>query len=156
MAGDAGGVYVTPFGMNPGEAQYGTLGVPAAGNTPGGREGAAGWSDNAGNFWLFGGAGVDADGNGADLNDFWRFNLATKQWTWIGGTSVVDYATDGGFYGSYGIKGTPSPTNIPGNPDSSTTWVDNDGNFWLFAVRGFVGNVIGGCCILNDLWRYEP
>jgi N-acetylneuraminic acid mutarotase len=156
MAGDAGGVFVPPIGMDPGLAQYGTLGVPAAGNTPGGREGAAGWSDSAGNFWLFGGSGVDANGNGAELNDFWKFNLATKEWTWMAGTSVIDYGTEGGFYGSYGVKGTPSPTNIPGNRDSSTTWVDNDGNFWLFAGGGYVGNVIGGCCVLNDLWRYQP
>ena len=32
---------------------YGTLGVPAAGNVPGSRYGAASWIDSKGNFWLF-------------------------------------------------------------------------------------------------------
>ena len=36
-------------------ASYGTIGTPAASNTPGGREGAAIWQDSSGNFWLFGG-----------------------------------------------------------------------------------------------------
>ena len=36
-------------------ASYGTIGTPAASNTPGGREGSAIWQDSSGNFWLFGG-----------------------------------------------------------------------------------------------------
>ena len=36
---------------------YGTLGVPAAPNIPGGRTNAVSWTDNSGNFWLFGGQG---------------------------------------------------------------------------------------------------
>ena len=35
---------------------YGTLETPAAGNTPGGRNFASGWTDKSGNFWLFGGS----------------------------------------------------------------------------------------------------
>ena len=38
---------------------YGTEGVAAAGNIPGGRAGAASWTDSSGNFWLFGGSRVD-------------------------------------------------------------------------------------------------
>lgn len=34
---------------------YGTRGVEALGNTPGARSGSAGWTDNQGNPWLFGG-----------------------------------------------------------------------------------------------------
>ncbi len=41
---------------------YGTLGVPAATNTPGSRESSMSWRDNAGNLWLFGGYGYDAAG----------------------------------------------------------------------------------------------
>ena len=42
---------------------YGTLGTPAAGNTPGGREIAQVWTDSSGHLWLFGGSGFDAKGN---------------------------------------------------------------------------------------------
>ena len=51
---------------------YGTLGSPAAGNLPGSREAGVGWSDNNGNFWLFGGSGSDAQGVIGYLNDLWE------------------------------------------------------------------------------------
>jgi hypothetical protein len=50
---------------------YGTLGVPAAANVPGGRKGAVSWIDSGKNLWLFGGGG-SALAQG-DLNDLWRF-----------------------------------------------------------------------------------
>ena len=40
---------------------YGTLGTAAAGNIPGGRDSAATWTDSKGNFWLFGGEGIDVE-----------------------------------------------------------------------------------------------
>jgi hypothetical protein len=50
---------------------YGTLGVPAAANVPGGRESAVSWIDSGGDLWLFGGGG-SALAQG-DLNDLWRY-----------------------------------------------------------------------------------
>ena len=47
---------------------YGVLGVPASGNSPGGREDTASWTDSGGHLWLFGGQGFDADGNYGYLN----------------------------------------------------------------------------------------
>jgi len=44
---------------------YGTLGTPAAGNIPGGREEASSWTDSSGNRWLFGGYGADVKGQWA-------------------------------------------------------------------------------------------
>ena len=57
---------------------YGTLGTPAAGNIPGGRDGAATWTDSSGNLWLFGGFGFDANGTMGYLNDLWEFNPSTN------------------------------------------------------------------------------
>ena len=45
---------------------YGTLGVAAATNVPGGRDSAVSWTDSNGNFWLFGGESAES------LNDLWR------------------------------------------------------------------------------------
>jgi len=42
---------------------YGTIGSPASANIPGGRYIPATWIDNSGNFWLFGGEGLDANGD---------------------------------------------------------------------------------------------
>jgi len=46
---------------------YGTLGVPAATNVPGGRDSAVSWTDNKGNFWLFGGESAES------FNDLWTY-----------------------------------------------------------------------------------
>jgi N-acetylneuraminic acid mutarotase len=56
-----------------GEASYGTEGVAAASNVPGGREGSVSWEDSSGNMWLFGGAGIDSTGTEGYLNDLWRY-----------------------------------------------------------------------------------
>jgi N-acetylneuraminic acid mutarotase len=62
------------FGLQSGEpGVYGTLGVPAAANTPGARIGAVPWVDASGNIWLFGGQGYDANGAQGYLNDSWNY-----------------------------------------------------------------------------------
>jgi hypothetical protein len=63
---------------------YGTLGTPAAENTPGGRYQAETWVDLSGNFWLYGGLGFDTNGNWGALSDLWRFNPSTNEWVWMG------------------------------------------------------------------------
>ena len=52
---------------------YGTLGTPSTGNVPGARAGAVSWVDTSGNFWLFGGGGLDGAGGGGVLNDLWHY-----------------------------------------------------------------------------------
>ena len=58
-----------PFGGQSGV--YGTLGTPASANIPGGRYGSVSWIDASGNFWLFGGNGIDSTGTLGYLNDLW-------------------------------------------------------------------------------------
>jgi len=49
---------------------YGTLGLAAPGNVPGAREWAAGWIDQAGNLWPFGG----------DISEVgWKFNGSIRR-----------------------------------------------------------------------------
>jgi hypothetical protein len=52
---------------------YGTFGMSAAGNDPGGRDGTSFWMDSSGNLWLFGGYGYDANGAVGLLNDLWKY-----------------------------------------------------------------------------------
>jgi len=63
---------------------YGTLGTADAGNTPGGRQHAATWTDSSGDLWLFGGCGKDNNGALLPMNDMWKFSGG--EWTWIGGS----------------------------------------------------------------------
>jgi len=142
---------------------YGTLGTPAAGNIPGGRDGANGWTDSGGNLWLFGGQGLDASDNWSFLNDLWEFNPSTSEWAWMGGSSTGYYMPntanilDGGGYGQPGVWGTlgvPAAGNIPGGSWYATSWTDRGGNFWLFGGYDFGadGNYGG----MNALWEYQP
>jgi N-acetylneuraminic acid mutarotase len=134
---------------NPGV--YGSLGVPASGNIPGGRYFAAGWTDIHGNFWLFGGNGSNATAGSLDLNDLWAFNPVTNQWTWMSGSSSV-----GGLTGVYGTKGIFSSGNTPGARETPAGWSDNKGNIWLFGGFGVFGNANGDLGYFNDLWEFNP
>jgi hypothetical protein len=118
---------------------YGTQGVPAVGNIPGGRFSAAGWIDSSGALWLFGGTGFDSAGNSKILNDLWRYD--GSQWTWMSGSNIGNQGA------VYGTKGIPAATNSPGSRQLDIAWTDASGNFWLFG-----GNYAGN---LNDLWRYS-
>ena len=133
---------------------YGTLGAPAAGNVPGSRLSAVSWIDGSGNFWLFGGSGLDSTGTQGDLNDLWEFNPSAKTWIWAGGTSTVVCAVRCGQPGVYGTLDVPAAANIPGGRLRSSAWNDGTGNFWLFG--GFGLDSIGNLGWLDDLWEYRP
>lgn len=120
---------------------YGTKGIAATTNTPGARQDAVSWKDTSGNFWLFGGYGVDSNGSINKLNDLWKFDGSS--WTWVSGSNLVNEA------GNYGTKGTPATTNIPGARDGTVSWTDNFGNFWVF------GGSSGSGDLLNDLWKFD-
>lgn len=135
---------------------YGTLGSPAAANTPGGRMGATVWTDNAGKLWLFGGYGVGTWGglggntviSPGEQNDLWMFDPTTNQWTWMGGSNLLAQA------GTYGSLGAPGSSNVPGGRYNTASWVDQNGNFWLFGGTGRDGGDFA--VTLNDLWKFSP
>ncbi|MGD0941772.1 MAG: chitobiase/beta-hexosaminidase C-terminal domain-containing protein [Terracidiphilus sp.] len=57
---------------------YGTLGTAAPANIPGARYGVVGWTDNSGNFWLFGGNGLDVLGLEGEENDLWEYHSTRR------------------------------------------------------------------------------
>src|SRR5688572_22196681 len=126
---------------------YGTQGVPSTANLPGSRcETDAMWADASGNIWLFGGNGFDASGSQGFLNDMWRYNPTTNEWTWMKGGNAVAQT------GVYGTQGVPAPANVPGSRMAYAAWKDLSGNFWIFG--GWIGTIIN--VPFNDLWRYNP
>jgi len=126
---------------------YGTIGVAGANNNPGGREQPVSWKDNSGNFWLFGGLGLDIAGNPGFLNDLWKYSPTTNQWTWVKGSSTADID---GVYGSVGVA---SGLNSPGGRFGSASWVDASGNLWLFG--GIAWDISSNIAEINDLWMYN-
>ena len=117
---------------------WGTMGVPAPTNFPGARnETSASWIDATGNLWFFGGVSTP----GA-LNDLWKYDVSSNQWTWMKGT------TTGWANGNYGTKGIASAANLPSARNVYAKWKDATGNFWL--LGGMDGNGYE-----NDLWKYD-
>lgn len=125
---------------------YGTLGSPGPLNVPGSRSFPVSWTDQSGNLWLFGGYGFDADGSLGELNDLWRFDPATSEWTWMAGSDLA------GEPGNYGIKNVPDPSNVPGGRELGMTWIDAAGRFWLWGGYGYDSVKEPGS--LNDLWYF--
>ena len=126
---------------------YGTKGVPAPGNVPGGRWGATAQLDSAGNLWLFGGFGYDASSTTPGLlNDLWEYTTG-QQWVWISGSNVINQD------GVYGTQGTASPSNVPGGRQASASWIDSSGNFYVFG--GYNLSPSGQPDAFNDLWKYS-
>lgn len=135
-----------------GAGVYGTKGVASPQNLPGARWGAMAWADRDGNLWLFGGYGINAVGEIADMNDLWKYDLSTNEWTWVSGSDT------GNQFGAYGTKGVASAGNIPGGRVWGVTWMDAQGDLWLFGGAGAGASTTSNCsgCQLNDLWKYDP
>ena len=125
--------------------QYGSQGVPAPGNTPGGRGGAVAWTDATGVLWLFGGTGMKVGIGGMTLGDLWRWD--GTNWMWSSGDGESES-------GTYGTRGVASPDNFPRWRSVAASWTDGGGSRWLFG--GFAGplSYYPGV-FLNDLWKWD-
>ncbi len=127
---------------------YGAEGIAALANKPSGRYKSVSWTDLAGNFWLFGGY-ESTESAAAYLNDLWRYNPKSNEWTFMKGDNMK------AVYGVYGTKGIAADANKPGSREGSISWTDLSGNLWLFGGRGLAtSNVF--IDVLNDLWKYNP
>ena len=124
---------------------YGTRGVADAANFPGAHVQAAFARDAAGNFWLFGGYGVDGGGTDGWLSDLWKFD--GSKWTWVAGSSTASTPP------VYGTLGVPSGSNLPGPRYGAAGFFDGSGKFWLFGGYGEDGASHTGD--LGDLWKFD-
>ena len=128
---------------------YGAQGITAATDHPGARQGSVSWFDSRTNsLWLFGGKRLDIYKNPVKLNDLWKFDLLTSQWTWVSGSDSPNQN------GTYGTKNTKDSTNVPGARSDGVSWTDSFGNHWLFGGEGF-GSIGRNSGILNDLWKFD-
>ncbi len=133
-------------------ANFGQMGVAAASNTPGSREGSATWIDAGGNLWLFGGSAQNGEMPAPIYPDLWEYS--SGQWIWAGGSQCpCGYA-----YSQPGIVGPQGP----GIRAGAATWVDSAGNFLLFGgdMPGPGAVIESGTPVpntaLNDLWQFTP
>jgi hypothetical protein len=77
------------------------------------------------------------------LNDLWRLDPLTNNWTWVKGDSIPNAAA------SYGTIGVETAANKPGGRGGSASWTDASGKLWIFGGSNPEG------AELNDLWSYN-
>jgi N-acetylneuraminic acid mutarotase len=129
---------------------FGTLNVFSASNIPAARTAGSSFTDPSGNLWLFGGITGSSLGTAtsATMNDLWRYSIAMRQWTWVGGQQMA------GGQGTHAASGVASPSNQPSARSSAATWVDAMGNLWMYGGEGYDDS--GAYNDLADLWMFDP
>ena len=102
--------------------------------------------DTNGNVLMFGGFTSAPVRN---MNDLWRYNSETNEWTWIAGSHVPNQSS------VFGTKGVPDAANAPGSRGGSVAWLDDHNNFWLFGGMAYFGLTAD---FNNELWMftYDP
>jgi hypothetical protein len=131
------------------ELSFGTQGVAAPSNSPGGRYYFSSASDPDGKFWVFGGYSHYNGGALARFDDLWQFDPSTAEWTWIKGSTTNSTKRVSG------TQGISSPANTPGCRIGAVLWCDNSGNLWLFGGEGYIEE-ISGLVTYSDLWKFDP
>ena len=121
-------------------ASYGTKGVFAASNTPGGRLAYCKWTDLNHKFWLFGGGENDG------YADLWEYDPSINQWSWISGSNVINAV------GNYDALCSTGQNFYPaGRTENRGCWTDTCGRLWLFGGA----RTINGPQSMSDLWVYD-
>jgi PKD repeat protein len=125
-----------------GPGNYGVIGIPSVNNFPAARvESNATWVDSSQNaLWFYGGQIATNEAT----YDLWKYDVSTTEWTWMHGDTI------GNTLPVYGTKKISDPGNTPGSRDSYSKWIDNNGDFWLFAGWDYVHGIY-----YNDTWKYE-
>jgi hypothetical protein len=131
LSGDSSGSFLGNFGIQ---------GVPSPNNVPPALYEACEWTDRNGNFWLYGGVGINTNTYAA----LWKYDPITNEWTWMKGPSSTS------FVGNYGTLGVSSPTNLPPCRFTSLSWADEENNLWFYGgIDGYWSGNYG------DLWKYN-
>jgi len=132
---------------------YGTQTAAAAGNFPGSRWGAVGWTDASNNLWFYGGWGlgsVTTHPNGF-LDDVWEYQNSSQQWIWWKGSSDVNQN------GQYLTKGIPYVKNVAGARRGASIWQPDQLHYvWIFGGEGYDASNGSAPGYLDDLWTYLP
>lgn len=121
------------------QTNYGTQCVESSTAFPIPRtENRARWVDDCNNLWLYGGVGFCKQG--AEMNDLWRYNPTTNNWTWVRGTNTAAI---------YGTQGTGNSNNQPPPGVGQDHWQNQQG-FWLQGGMNFNG------AETHHIWLYQP
>jgi hypothetical protein len=122
---------------------------------PGSRSQSISWVDRAGDLWLFGGTMYIINSTGRELlyNDLWKYSLSSNKWILVKGVTDSSGVVQTQQSGVYGTMGISTANTTPGGRRGSASWVDDQGNLWIFGGEGISSN--GNLYYLNDLWRFS-
>ncbi len=130
-------------------ANFGVKGVEAATNQPISRYSYTKWRDVDGNFYIFAGLATGLFGSG-EMNDVWKFNPNTNNWTWVSGTQVPNDN------GTTPAKCTKNVADVPAAryENQTVSTVGCASAFWSFG--GFRTDTSTFTqYFMNDLWLYD-
>ncbi len=124
---------------------YGSLYQASDSSVPPSRsESNTAWIDGNDNLWLFGGYGYNIVSG--CYNDIWRYNIASGQWAWMGGSKTLNAP------GNYGALGVESASNEPSGRCSYVHWVDSSYLYFACGATIITSNLDYP---YNDLWRFN-
>jgi N-acetylneuraminic acid mutarotase len=109
-------------------------------NYPGAREEAASAVRNN-KLILFGGGGIDVNGNFGFLNDLWEYSHQTNEWIHKTGPTIIN---DPGAYNG-------NTNDYPAARKAPSFW-DNDGTLYIMGGTIFDGTIDQA---MNDFWRFD-
>lgn len=119
--------------MHKGGYNLGTMGIPAATNSPQPAYSQTAWVSDDGNLWLY----------ESWSGKMWSFNTTTNMWTYqcgsISATAVV------------GTIGVYSPNNQPENKKFFQHWKSDDGTFYCLGTTDFQPN-----SNTVTMWQFDP
>lgn len=109
---------------------------------------ASAWIHPFGHLYMFGGsthAGL--------TSDFWIFSPETFEWRKLSGITGPEKCA-----GKYGTMGVASGNSYPGCREGAATWVDKQGDLWMFGGSGFDNfsrGVFAQSGLLSDFWMFN-
>jgi hypothetical protein len=137
-------IWLTGAGASSSTASvHGSLGIPAATNTPGSRMDAVMWIGSGDTLWLFGGYGFDENGALGRLNDL--FCYVEGEWIWMKGSKFRNDA------GSFGSQGLSSPNNNPPGLSGMKVWTNPQGEAYLFGGLSSASTT----AYHNAIWKFD-
>jgi hypothetical protein len=95
---------------------------------------------------VYGTIGVPSAAGTGLLDDMWKYS--NGEWTWMFGSKLINQA------GIYGTQSMLFPGNIPGARTEMASWLDTNGNLWLFGGYGVYSS--SSESDLSDLWMCMP
>ncbi len=137
------------------DGSYELWGVEGNGNYPAARIGQSLWKASNGKFYFFGG-----QNNNGYLADFWSWNPANEEWTWIeNGNNAYpnDYTITNGNTIYNSTKDSADGQNFIGSRYGSAMWMESDGQFVIYGGTGFgsFGDELTSPRLLNDYWSFN-